>query len=250
MNSKKETNKVIILVIVGIILAWSVGGFMGGLMDNIYFALVMIVVIFSGVFGQKALTSVGGTGLPFTIGIIIGTNSWGRWWQYLICYLIAIFIGNALSNFRPNSKNERLEFDNELNYNLIAQDDNFTIKFPKKPKPIVIGSTIIYRYDYQNSLSFNININEVDMPKTKKELWRELASVLRVRHGFAELDYEKTEVQGTPAITAVLQDENENIFYETIFISGGRVYVINLGAVEANDALFTKFVDSFRFLKA
>ncbi len=248
MNGK-ATNKIVILVIVGLVLAWLVGGFMGGFMGNIYFALVMIAVIFSGVFGQKALTSVGGIGVPFTIGIIIGTNSWGRWWQYLICYLIAIFISNALSNFRPNSKNERLEFDNELNYNLIVKDDNFMIKFPKKPKLITVGSTRIYRYDYQNSLSFNISVNEVDTPKTKKELWEELASILSALHGFAELDYEKTELQGTPAITAVLHDENENIFYEAIFISSGRSYVINLGAAEVNDAIFSKFIESFRFTK-
>jgi hypothetical protein len=249
MSSKNATNKVVVLVIVGIILAWVVGGFLGGFMGNIYFALVMIAVIFSGVFGQKALTRVGGIGVPFTIGIIIGTNSWGRWWQYLICYLIAIFIGNVLSNFRPNSKQERLEFDNELSYNLISKDDSFTAKFPKKPKFIEFGSTRMYRYDYQKSLSLNISIRDTVTPKTKKELWEELVSELSVRHNFAQLDYEKTELQGVPSITAVLQDEKENIFYETVLINNEKVYVIVLAVDEENGSLFNKFVDSFRFIK-
>lgn len=246
---KNNTTGIIILTIIGLVLAWLVGGFMGGLMGNIFFTLVMAAVIFSGVFGQKALTRLGGTGIPFTIGIIIGTNSWGRWWQYLICYLIAIFIGNVLSNFRPNSKQERLEFDNELNHDLIDKDDNFTIKFPKKPRFIEFGDTRMYQYNYQNSLSFNISVKPVDTPQTKKELWEALASELSVLHNFAQLDYEKTEIQEIPSITAVLQDEKENLFYETIFISNGRIYVITLATAGVNEAMFNKFVDSFRFIK-
>ncbi|HEY8992518.1 MAG TPA: hypothetical protein VIM37_01575, partial [Candidatus Microsaccharimonas sp.] len=93
-------------------------------------------------------------------------------------------------------------------------------------------------------------VNPADTPETKKELWATLASELSVRHNFAQVDHEKTELQGTPAITAVLQDEKENLFYETILIKNDRIYVITLAAAEANEALFSKFVDSFRFIKA
>ncbi|GEM_PF-3575527 len=250
MSDKKETNKVIVLVIVGLVLAWLVGGFMGGFMGNIFFAVAMAAVIFSGVFGAKALGSVGGISVPFSIGIIIATGSWGRWWQYIICYLVAIFIGNALSNFRPNSKQELFELDNELKYDLFVKDDNFAIKFPKKPKPIKFGSTRMYRYDYKNSASFNMSVNDTDTPKTKKEVWEKLASELRARHNFAEVDYEKREMLGHPCVSATSEDQNGNIFYEVIFLNDKKVYVIVLAVTEADETLFNKFVDSFRFIKS
>ena len=44
---------------------------MGGFIGNIFFGIIMMAVIFSGVFGKKALESIGGISVPFTIGIII-----------------------------------------------------------------------------------------------------------------------------------------------------------------------------------
>ncbi len=246
MSNKKETNKVIILVIVGLVLAWLIGGFMGGFIGNIFFGIAMMAVIFSGVFGKKALENIGGISVPFTIGIIIATNSWGKWWQYILCYLIAIFVGNALSNFRPNYKQEHLEYENELKYDLVVKEHNFGIRFPSKPR--FIESLGLYQYNYKDSASFNISIADTDTPKTKKELWEELDSELKVRHNFADLDYEKTEIQGAPCINAMLQDENGNIFYEAIFINDDKKYVVSLGINEQNDDLFNRFIGSFRFL--
>ena len=246
MSSKKETNKIVILVIVGLILAWLIGGFIGGFIGNIFFGIVMMAVIFSGVLGKKALERTGSIGVPLTIGLIFATNTWGNWWLYILGYLIAMFVGNALSNFRPNYKQEHLEYENELKYNLVSKEDNFTIKFPSKPR--FIESIGLYQYNYKDSASFNISIADTDTPKTKKELWEELDSELKVRHNFADLDYEKTEIQGVPCINAMLHDENENIFYEVIFINGDKKYVVSLGINEQNDDLFNRFIGSFRFL--
>lgn len=113
MSSKKDTHKFVILAIVGLILAWLIGGFIGGFTGNIFFGLAMMAVIFSGVFGKKVLESTGGISIPFTLGIIIVSNTWDKWWQYLICYLLVMFIGNGLSNFRPNYQQEYNDYKNK-----------------------------------------------------------------------------------------------------------------------------------------
>lgn len=251
MLNKNETNKVAILVVVGLLLALLLGGFAGGLMGNIFFGIAIFAIIFSGVFGKNALEKTGGISVVFTIGIIIATSAWGQWWQYVVAILVAIFIGNALSNHRPNSKQELLDYEHELRYDLIAEDDNFSIKFPKKPTLTKGFSRKMYQYRYKNTTSFNVSVEAGVEIDDNQDYWEELDSIysdMKAHSNLEDIDYTKTEIQGVPCIRALLRDGNSNMLHAILFIKSDKSYIVSVGIVEQDDDLFNRFIGSFTFL--
>ncbi len=267
--NKKETNKVIILVIVGLILAWAVGGFMGGFMGNALFTLAMMVVIFSGVFGEKFFVKASSIGVPLTIGIILATGTLGRWWQYVLCYIVAVLIGTALSYARPNHKQERSEWDNELNnelkYDLFVKDDNFAIKFPKKPLSTqAVHGHKMWHYTnkhHDGGVNYSVSLTTVENhdSKTRNELWKTLEK--NTSRGFvdsghlSEQLYVQGEILGIPCVTAAFQTpDSKKTTYQKVFIKDDICYVITVGStlenINLSMDLFNKFFGSFRFIKS
>ena len=255
MSSKKETNQVVTLTIVGLILAWIIGGFMGGLMGNIFFGIVMIAVIFSGVFGKKTLEKVGGISVPFAIGTIIATDSWEKWWLYILCYLIAIFIGNALSNFRPGYKQEFLAYENELVHRFTSNRDLFSANFPKKPQTI---HTDEHSRQYKTQTSgavYAVTVYDLvpGAVRTKGQMALELVDATVF---FAQqFDIETSDVKqsleglfGRPSISTTLTYLDGTMYYFTAFIYNDRRYDVSLSIRAQSDEIFNNFISSFELL--
>lgn len=257
MSNKKETNKVIILVIVGLVLAWLIGGFMGGFIGNIFFGIAIFAIIFSGVFGKNALEKTGGISVTFLIGIMIATSAWGQWWQYVIAILVAIFIGNALSNFRPNYKREFLEYMSDLKYSFVSKKDSFSIMFPEKPSieegAVLLGLGSRYYYVYDSGLV--VTVTDIrSSKKTKKDIINELERWVQATAGadymtpVAEPDFRST-VDGSPAVvTKQIHSDQSSIRYDAATIKGSKLYIITLNSAAENIELFENFTSSFRFL--
>lgn len=256
MSNKKETNKVIILVIAGLILAWFVGGLMGGFIGNIFFGIAIMAVIFSGVFGRKALETIGGFGIPFTIATIIATNSWDKWWLYILGYLIAIFIANALSNFRPNAKRESLEYDTELKYLFTSKDDAFSIMFPKKPRVVDEAQARYYVFNNNKNTGLVVTVQDVlwyniktqqDIAAQLKTWVQETTKADDMTH-VVKPDFRSIRVDGSLAAVTVRTNSNRStIRYDAVTIKDNKLYDITLNSTVENIELFTKFLKNFKF---
>lgn len=86
-------------MLIGIIASWIVGGFAWGFTGNAVLGVALAVIIASGLFGKSKLESTGGLMLPLAIGYMAITSTWGDWWLWLLGWMVALFVGNALSNF-------------------------------------------------------------------------------------------------------------------------------------------------------
>lgn len=258
--AKNNTNKVAWLVIIGLVLSWVVAGFAAGFTGNPLIGVAMFLIMFSGVFGKKPMETVGSFVPIAAIVFMLVSGTFGDWWQWLLGVLIALFIGNALSNFRPDYKQEYQDYEAELKYNFVSADDGFTINFPKKPKLIEIGKNINpnhytrqYQYDVNKNTSFSIAVSDIDeMPRTKKDLSEKLESELIPRgmaYGVLSPEYTKGEILDVACIDAVFQQQDGACFYNKIFLKNHKKYVIQFGINPENDSLFKNFVDSFKFKK-
>jgi hypothetical protein len=253
--AKRNTNSEAGLIIVGIVLALIAFGIATWLTNSLVIGIAMFIIILSGVFGKKPMVTITSLMAFLAISIVV-THLSGEWWQWLVCLLTALFISNVIASFRPNQRQERLEFDNELSYDLFIKDRNFAIKFPKKPKLITDTDDVkTYRYDDHNhtdSLTFSVSIAHIKTPKNEEKLYEDLGYTMGVLQGDGHQIYsdDKSKMLDVPCYTGIFENPDGSIFYRKIFIKKTNRYVLTFGTNQANEALFNKFVDSFRFIKS
>lgn len=87
-------------MLIGIIASGIVAGLVWGFTGNAVLGVALAVVVISGLFGRSKLESTGGLIFPLAIGYMAITGTWGKWWIWLLGWLVALFIGNLLSSFR------------------------------------------------------------------------------------------------------------------------------------------------------
>lgn len=250
--AKNNTNKTVWLVIVGLLLAWVIAGLVAGFTGNLLIGVAMFLIMFSGVFGKKPMEIVSSFVPIAAIAFMIASGSLGDWWQWLISVLVALFVGNALSNFRPDYEKEYASYKHELKYRFTSKEDGFSVSFPRKPQ--VIDTDDYSRQYVYKSKSANHSVTVYDLADgktTKAEMMAELrGSIMRVSNYLGiEPEFEIFELEGLPSAHFSVERGSDVFYYYTVVVKGDKLYDIVLSVKGENDELFVEFVNNFKFVK-
>lgn len=248
--AKNNTNKIVWLAIIGFVLAWVIAGFTAGLISNLVIGLAMFVIMFSGVFGKKPMETVSSFVPIVAIAYMFASSSFGDWWQWLISVLVALFVGNALSNFRPDYEKEYANYKNELKYSFTSKEEGFAVSFPKKPQKI---DTEDYSRQYVSKDKGAVHsVTVYDLAnkiKTKTEVLAMLESSVARVCGFLDIEpyYEIFELDGLPSAHFSVERDNGTTYYYTTAAKDDKIYDVVLSVRGGNDDMFVDFINSFRF---
>lgn len=258
-----RTNRIIILGIIGLIIAWFVGGLIGGITSSFAIGISMMVVIFSGVLGQRVAEKVGGAILPIALGAMFFGGTWGDWWKWAASWCVAVFIGYILSTFRPRDQENY-----ELKYNFKSEEDKFSVSFPKEPKIEHDSSSTTYNVIYQGDIVYSILVSydSFTMQESKnlydklegseklKEIQRkELQKQLEIQSDVVDkviLNDNQASFLGFPSYNSLIQ--NAGYYYShTCFYVGDCKYVISVGHSDKEivQTVFKNFSDSFKLIQ-
>jgi len=249
--AKNNTNKIVQLAIIGLVLALVIAGFAAGLTGNLLIGIAMFLIMFSGVFGKKPMETVSSLVPIAAIAFMIASGSLGDWWQWLISVLIALFVGNALSNFRPDYEKEYASYKNELKYKFTAKDDGFSASFPKKPQVIDTGDYSRQYVSKTKRSNHSVTVYDLaDSKTTKTEMMDELrSSVNRVSNYLGlEPEFDIFELEGLPSAHFSTDRGDKGFYYYTVVVKDDKLYDIVLSIIGEKDELFVEFVNSFKFV--
>ncbi len=250
--AKNNTNKIVGLVIIGLVLAWVIAGFAAGLTGNLVIGIAMFLIIFSGVFGKKPMTTVGSFVPIAALVYMVASSSLGDWWQWVISVLVAFFVGNALSNFRPDYEKEFASYKHELKYKFTSKEDGFSASFPKKPQVIDTGDYSRQYVSKSKRTNHSVTVYDLaDSKTTKTEMMTELrSSVKRVSNYLGvEPEFDIFELEGLPSAHFSIDRGAKGFYYYTVVVKDDKLYDIVLSIIGENDELFVEFINSFGFIK-
>lgn len=251
--AKRNTNKIIWLTIIGFVLAQVIAGYAGGLTHNLFIGVLMFLIMFSGVFGKKPMETVSSLIPIVAIGYMIATSSFGDWWQWLISILVALFVGNALSNFRPDYEKEYASYKHKLKYRFTSKEDGFSVSFPKKPQTVDTGDYSRQYVSKNKSANHSITVYDLAESKTtKEEMMIELYTAISRVANYMDIDepnYEMFEIDGVLAMHTSFERDNNSIYYYAVVVKDNKLYDIVLSIMGESDELFVEFVNSFEFVK-
>lgn len=249
---KNNTNKILWLAIIGLVLALVVAGFAAGLTGNLLIGIAMFLIIFSGVFGKKPMETVSSLVPIAAIAFMIASGSLADWWQWLISVLIALFVGNALSNFRPDYEKEYASYKHELKYRFTSKEDGFSVSLPKKPQVIDTGDYSRQYVSKSKTANHSITVYDLaDSKTTKAEIMIELRTAIsRVANyiGIDEPNYEMAEIDGLLSMHTSFERDDDSIYYYAVVVKDNKLYDIVLSIAGENDELFVEFVNSVKFV--
>ena len=249
---KNNTNKILWLAIIGLVLALVGAVFASGLTGNLLIGIAMFLIIFSGVFGKKPMETISSLVPIAAIVFMIASGSLGDWWQWLISVLIALFVGNALSNFRPDYEKEYASYKHELKYKFTSKEDGFSVSFPKKPQVIDTGDYSRQYVSKNKTANHSVTVYDLAESKTTKpEMMTELrGAIARVSNFFGEEPdlFETAEIDGLPSLHTSFERDNNSIYYYAVVVKGDKLYDIILSIASENDELFVEFVNSVKFV--
>lgn len=251
--AKNNTNKIVWLAIIGFVLAWVIAGLAAGFTNNLLIGVAMFLIMFSGVFGKKPMEIVSSFIPIAAIVFMIASGSLGDWWQWLISVLVALFVGNALSNFRPDYEKEYASYKHELKYKFTSKEDEFSVSFPKKPQVIDTGDYSRQYVSKSKSASHSVTVYDLAESKTTKaEVMIELRTAISRVANYMDIDepnYEMFEIDGLLSMHTSFERGNNSIYYYAVVVKDDKLYDIVLSIIGENDELFVEFVNSFRFVK-
>lgn len=251
--AKNSTNKIVWLVIVGLALSWVISGLAAGFTSNLLLGIAMFSIIFSGVFGKKPMETVSSIVPIAAIAYMIASSSLGDWWQWLVGVLIALFVGNALSNFRPDHEKEYASYKHELKHNFVSKKDGFSVSFPKKPQVIDTGDYSRQYVSGSKDAKHSVTVYDLaDSKTTKAEIMIELRNAISRVANYLDIDepnYEMFEIDGLPFMHTSFVRDNNSIYYYAVVVKDDKLYDIVLSIISEDDELFIDFVNSFKFTK-
>lgn len=248
---KNNTNKTLWLAIIGLVLALVIAGFTAGLTENLLIGIAVFLIIFSGVFGKKPMETVSSLVPIAAIAFMVASGSLGDWWQWLISVLIALFVGNALSNFRPDYEKEYASYKHELKYKFTSKEDGFSVSFPKKPDAIDTGDYSRQYVSKSKSANHSVTVYDLAESKTTKvEMMAELkGAIARVSNLLGEEpEFDIFELEGLPSAHFSTDRDDKGFYYYTVVVKDDKLYDIVLSIIGENDEIYVEFINSFKFV--
>ncbi len=249
--AKNNTNKIVWLAVIGFVLAWAIAGFTAGLTSNLVIGIAMFVIMFSGVFGKKPMETVSSFVPIVAIAYMLTSSSFGDWWQWLISVLVALFVGNALSNFRPDYEKEYANYKHKLKYSFTSKEEGFSVSFPKKPQEIDSEDYSRQYVSKDKGAVHSVTVYDLaNKMNTKAEVLAMLeSSVARVCSILGiEPYYEIFELDGLPSAHFSIERDNGTTYYYTTSVKDDKTYDVALSVRGGDDDMFVDFINSFRFL--